>query len=158
MATQNIAYGTRNTITFSPASLGNGSYRESNEVDNSSNLYVDALVTGKLTTGTSPTNNGTVTVFVWGGDSTIRGGGNVTGADAALTPAGEDKQMRIAAVIVNDATSNHTYEFAFTVAQLFGGILPKKWGVVVLNSSGVALNATAGNHDLAYQGVTYTVA
>ena len=41
------------------------------------------------------------------------------------------------------------------VASAFGGVMPEKWGVVIQNDSGAALSATAGDHDLGYQGINY---
>ena len=132
-----------------------GNERESNERDNTSDKAVDDMVTGKITTGTSPTVDTTITVYIWAGDTTIRAGG-VTGADANYTPAGEDKQFAVGAVIVVTATSNQTYEFAIpSIAALFGGVLPLKWGFVILNSTGVTLNSTGSNHSLADTPIKY---
>lgn len=147
-----LTYGTRTTITITLASLATASYRESNEVDNTTARYLDVILAGKITTGTTPTA-GTIYVYVWGGDGTIRAAG-VSGSDAAWTAAGEDAQLRLAAIIPTDATSNHVYEFLAPLAQYFGGAMPPKWGCVVYHDTAVALNATAGNHVLAYTGVS----
>ena len=159
MATQASNYGTRTAITISPASLANGAYRESTEIDNSSTLAVDAIVHGKITTGTGPTVNTSITVYVAGSDGTGARMGNMTGTDSTITPAGEQTQFEIGRIIAVDATSNHTYEFYIgSVAALFGGVMPKKWSLVVLNSSGAALNATTGNHEAYYTPIKYDVA
>jgi hypothetical protein len=158
MTTQTTNYGTRATLACTLASLANNSMRESVARDNTTDKAVDDMVTGKITTGTSPLVDTTITVYIWAGDTTINAGG-VTGADAAYTPAGEDKQFAVGAVIVVDATNNHTYEFAIpSIAALFGGVLPLKWGFVIYNTSGVALHATAGNHSLAYTPIKYDFA
>lgn len=155
MTTQTISYGTRATLTCTLTGVTTGSYRESAERDNTTDKAVDDMLTGKITTGTTPTVDTTISVLVWAGDGTIRAGG-LTGADAAWTPAGEDKQLAVGAVIVVDATSNHTYEFAVpSIAALFGGVLPKKWGVVVYNATGATLNGTGSNHELAYTPIKY---
>ena len=39
----------------------------------------------------------------------------------------------------------------------FGGRLPEKWGIVVVNDSGTALSATGSDHAVTYQGVYATV-
>jgi hypothetical protein len=159
MATQTVNFGTRAALTITLASLGNGSYRESTEVDNSVTLAVDGVLHGKITTGTSPTVNTTITVYVSGSDGTTARPGNLTGTDSTITPAGEQTQFEIARIIVVDATSNHTYEFYVgSIAQLFGGVMPKKFSVIVLNGSGVALNATGGNHDIEYTPIKYDIA
>lgn len=149
-----IKYGTNNQpITVSPASLADAALRESTAVDNGTNLFLDAVVGGKLMTGTTPTADRTIVIYAYG---TVDGGtlysGNATGLDAAYT--GPEDQLFPLGVLVTDATSNKSYEFGpFSVAAAFGGVLPEKWGIVVKNNTGVALNATAGNHDINYQGV-----
>jgi hypothetical protein len=159
VATQTTNYGTRAALTITLASLGNGSYREATEVDNSSSPAVDYLVHGKITTGTSPTANTSITVYVSGSDGTTARPGNLTGADSTITPAGEQTQFEIGRIIAIDSTSNHTYEFYIgSVAALFGGVMPKKFSVIVLNSSGVALNATGGNHDIEVTPVKFDIA
>lgn len=159
MATQNPAYGTRATVTISPASIANGAYRESTEIDNSSTLAVDGMLHGVVTTGTSPVAGNTISIFVSGSDGTTARPGNLTGTDSTITPAGEQTQFVLAAVIPVDATNNHAYEyFIGGLAALFGGMMPKKFSVIILNSSGAALNATGGNHSLFYTPITYTVA
>ena len=56
-------------------------------------------------------------------------------------------------------TSDVTHKFYIgSVANLFGGLMPAKWGVWVLNNSGVALNATAGNHAIKYRTLKYASA
>lgn len=158
MATQNVSYGTRVALTITLASLANGAYRESTEVDNTSTLAVDGFLHGKITMQTATAGN-TITVYVSGSDGTTARPGNLTGTDSTITPAGEQTQFEIARVIPVDATANHVYEFFVgSIASLFGGIMPKKFSVVVLNGSGAALNATGGNHDIEYTPVFYTVA
>ena len=70
MATSSINYATATTITLSPASLASsGTYvagRESTEIDNTTNAYLDALVQGFVTTGTSPTVDTYIKLYVWG--------------------------------------------------------------------------------------------
>lgn len=159
MAVQTTTYGTRAALTITLASLGNAAYRESTEVDNSSTTAVDGVLHGKITTGTTPTTGTTITVYVSGSDGTTARPGNLTGTDSTITPATEQAQFEIARIIPVDSTSNHTYEFYVgSVASLFGGVMPKKFSVIVLNSTAVALNATGGNHDIEYTPITYTVA
>lgn len=158
MAVQTTTYGTRVALTITLASLANAAYRESTEVDNSAGA-VDGVLHGKLTTGTTPVSGNTLSIFVSGSDGTTARPGNLTGTDSTITPAGEQTQFVLAGVIPVDATNNHTYEFYVGgLAALFGGVMPKKFSVVVLNSSNVALNATPGNHEINYTPINYTVA
>jgi hypothetical protein len=157
MATLNIAYASPAAITATLTSLADGAYRQSAAVDNSVNLYVDALVGGSVQTGTSPTANTTIRVYAYGqrsddGDYTA----GASGSDAAYTADGEEGLLKLLEIIVVDATSNQDYEWGpVSVAQAFGGILPRKWGLVVLNSTGAALNATGTNNEQKYVGIEY---
>jgi hypothetical protein len=88
MTTTKLLFGTSNqTITVALASLTNSSARASTAVDNSTNLFLDALVQLKVKTGASGTTaTGTVNVYAYG---TANGGTNytdgATGTDAAIT-------------------------------------------------------------------------
>lgn len=156
MTTRNVAYGTRVALTITLASLGNGAYRESTEVDNTSTLAIDGFLHGKITMQTA-TNGNTVTIYVSGSDGTTARPGNLTGTDSTITPAGEQSQFEIARIIPVDNTANHAYEFFVgSIAALFGGVMPKKFSVIVLNGSGAALNATGGNHEINYTPITET--
>lgn len=156
MATVSINYAARAALTWTPEGLANATLDFSAAVDNTSNKYVDALVSGKLTTGTTPTVNTTVTLYAYGEDGNGQYTGGVSGSDGGTPGAGEEKQIPIIAVIVVDATSNHTYEWGpISLAQVFGGVLPPKWGIGVLNSTAVAFNATGGNFVTSYQGIKF---
>lgn len=162
MATAELNYGTSDqAITCSIASLSSTNFYQSLAIDNTTNKFVDALVGGKIMTGTSPTVDTRIELFAYG---TVDGGtlysGNCTGTDTSYTASNnEDKQLFPLGVITVGATSNTSYEFGpFSVAGAFGGTLPQKWGIVVLNLTAADLHATAGNHDINYQGVKGTVA
>ena len=166
MATSNIAYSSNTTITISPASLATSSTfvagRESTQVDNTTNKYIDALVQGKVTVGTTPTANTQIVVYVWGADTSL---GTTAldvldGTDSAETLTNTGilyTTLKQGAVIsVTAATSDITYPFApFSVAALFGH-MPKYWGLFVAHNTGVNLNSTSGNHVFAFNGITYT--
>lgn len=170
MATVTPNYAAKVALTISLASLGDDNTnqlagRESNEVDNTSNKYVDCIVQGVIMVGTSPTASRNIWVYVWGSDTSAATTNLdvIDGVDSAetITNAGvRNTLFRLGAVIdVSATTSNVGYYFApFSVAQLFGGVMPKFWGVFVVNGSGVALNATGANHVLNYTGVKYDVA
>lgn len=160
MPTVSQVRGTDTALTITLASLAASSTagRESTAVDNTSTLAVDAELYGQITTGTTPTNNTQIEVWVYAsGDGTNYSGG-ASGSDAALTPPNK-YVMKMALVLPVSNTSDVTHEFYIgSVANLFGGILPAKWGVWVLNNSGVALNATSGNHFIKYRTIKYASA
>lgn len=157
MPVQTITYGTRTSLTISLASLASGAFREATEVDNTTTQAVDGFLHAKITMQTA-VNGNTITIYVSGSDGTTVRPGNLSGTDAVVTPAGEQTQWEIARIIPVDATANHQYDFFIgSIAALFGGVMPKKFSVIVLNGSGAALNATGSNHDIEYTPITYTV-
>lgn len=169
MATINVAYSSPTTITISPASLATSSTfvagRESNEIDNTSTLYVDAILEGFITVGTTPTANTQIQIYVWGSHTSAATTALdvLDGADSAetITSAGiRDSFLKLVSIIsVDSTTSDRKYNFnAGGIAAYFNGVMPKYWGVFLTHSSGVNLNATAGNHEMKFTGVTYTVA
>lgn len=171
MATVNINYGTKTAITIGLQSTPLASSptfvlgRESNEIDNSSNKFDDALVQGMVTVGTSPTSGTQIQVWVWGSDTSLATTAldvlDGTDSDETINSAGiRDGMLKLGAVVsVDSTTSNRAYYVgAFSVAQLFGGNMPKYWGLFVTHNTAVALNSTGANHVFNYTGITYTVA
>jgi hypothetical protein len=58
------------------------------------------------------------------------------------------------AIMPTNNTSDRTYHFTgISLAQAFGGTLPSKVVLFIVHNTGVALNATAGNHEFSYVGV-----
>jgi hypothetical protein len=132
--------------------------RASTAVNNTTDLDIDHLVSGKITVGTSPTANGTIEVWCYAMNSESAGTptypDSITGTDAAKTMTSLNVKysaMRIIQGLTVDNTTGRAYYFGPTsVAMLFGGMLPPFWGVMVINASGVALDATGGNHSIQY--------
>lgn len=136
---------------------------ESTAIDNSSNLYVDALLAGRFKANNTAPTAGAILVMVGAllDDTNYPDVFDGTGSAETITSAAiRNSILRVAASIVTDVTSNRVYEFApVSVAGLFGGAMPKKWFVFVTHSMVQALNATASNGGQCwYTGVTYTVA
>lgn len=129
--------------------------RESAEVDNSVNRYLDALLDGVIVAGTTPTA-GEIRVWAYGtahDGSNFRRPAGATGADAGLTPAAYFGAVwRLLLVIPTITTSDLAYSFSgISIANAFGGILPKRWGLFVHHSMVAALNAAG--HELRYTGI-----
>lgn len=169
MTTTTVNYSSNTTITCSVASTATSSTfvagRESNEIDNTTNKYVDALVQGKVTVGTTPTANTTIGIYVWGADTSLATTALdvLDGTDSAETLTNTGilySTLRLgAAISVTATTSDVGMPFApFGVAALFGGVMPKFWGLYVSHNTGVNLNATAGNHAFSYVGIKYDAA
>lgn len=162
MAETKIKYAAAATITITLASLVTDASlvagREATAIDNSSNLYDDAIVGGKVTTGTTPTA-GQIEIWAIGSYDGTSYAGGATGSDATLTPQGSSKAaLRLLVVLPTTSTSNQLYTWGgISLAAAFGGTLPQKWSLFVVHNTAVNLNATGGNHEAKYTGVTYTV-
>jgi len=170
MATQTINYGSTTAITMDLANLGSSSTwvagRESTQIDNTSNKFVDAIVQGSISVGTTPSSNTVINVFVYASDTSLATTpiDVIDGVDSAetITNTGVLYSMfRIGAainVLVN--TSDIAYPVApFSIAQLFGGIMPKYWGLFVAHNTGVTLRNNAVNtNSFDYVGIKYDVA
>jgi len=160
MATIKPAYTNSATIVISPASLATSSTRvagrQSDVVDNTSSLFLDCLVTGKVTTGTSPTAGKQIDIWVFASEDGTNYPEGFSTADAARSANSENTRnsaLRLAATVIVDSTSDRTYYVApFSIAALYGGNMPRKWGLWVVHDTAVNLNATAGNHAWTYTG------
>jgi hypothetical protein len=156
-------YAASSNLTITLASLATSTNagnpvagRESSVVNNdSSTNYLDYLLSGFVTTGTSPVA-GRIEVWVipQTDDSTWK---QAAGAgDAAITYTTADIKAasgKLAQSIPTDTTNDRTYPFAAdSVAALFGGVCPSRFVVVVLHNTNVNLNATAGNHQITVKG------
>ena len=143
-----------NALSITLASLANGSARQSAEVSNASDLFLDVLVTIKLksaTVGVSQAGYATVYAFgtTDGGTTRTEGAGS---GDAAITLV-NPTNLRMIGMLNMVGTSVTYVAGPFSVAQAFGGVLPEKWGIVIENSSGAAFTATGSDHAVTYQGV-----
>lgn len=160
MADVKAKFGTNGqAFTLTIASLSDTSARQSTPVDNSTNLYTDALVSLKIKSNAAGTSaSGFVGVYAF---ASVDGGSTYTesagSTDAAITLVTPTALRFIGAVpVVANAT---TYRAGpFSVAAAFGGVLPEYWGIVIVNKTGAALDSTAGNHSATYQGVYAQVA
>lgn len=156
MAALKQIFGSSTSLTITLASLGATASRESTAVDNTTNLFLDALVyvKVKLATGT-PSADKALYVYAYGSEDGTNYGDNATGTDAALTMR-IPTNLRLIGVINTPDSGALTYKSQpMSIAQAFNGVLPRKWGIVVTNASGLALDATGSNHSASYTGVYY---
>lgn len=166
MATASMNYGASTALTITLASLASDSTkltgRESTAVSNATDKFLGAWVGGKITTGTSPTTGKTIEVWVYAAlNDTPTYPDVLDGTDSAETFPDDGAKfaaMFRARVINTDNTSDQTYAIKpFDVAAVCG-FMPKHWGIFITHDTGVALNATAGNHELKYTGYKIDVA
>lgn len=115
--------------------------------DNTSDLWVDAIVSGTLKTGTSPTASNWIELWMWEGlDDTPTYPDTITGSEAAITLTSTNVKYgfgRWVQNIIVDSTSNRVYPFSFRAASIFNGSMPKKaWGLYFVQNTGAALNSS----------------
>jgi hypothetical protein len=150
MATIRQTFETAGTATITLASLANGSGRASTAIDNTSTLDISSDIRVKITTGgTSAT--GYVSVYLIRSEDGTNYDDAFGGSDAAYTPV----NALLLGTINTPATA--TYVKVFDTAEL-GLTLPAKFAIGIVNSSGNALHATAGNHSVTYRNKYLTVA
>jgi len=164
MAETKIKYGspTALTITSWTTTLAATQIAASAIVDNTSNLFVDALVGGLLEQGSStPAAGDTFDIYAYGAWDTGTSSRLTGGIDGLFTGADEEEidgtdlelgNMPLLAAVTADA--NVGFHFGpLSVAAVFGGRLPPKWGLVIHNRTGSAM---ASGSAVSYVGVTYT--
>ena len=158
LTTDNIKYANSAAITITLNSLASSSTvgRSSTAIDNSANLYIDAYVTViSSTSNSSLGNDKAVYIYVYGSED-----GTNFEQEESSSPFTDgsytinNPTIFRGPVVIPVATSGKQYIKTFSVNSFFGGILPRKWGIIVINFTGQAL-ASAGN-SVTYSGVTYT--
>ena len=154
MASAKIAYGTPVTVTMTgiedidaSASLVAG--WSSNSVNNTSDLYQDFLVGGQFTLESSPIQAGEIRVYIYAAWTTTpvwpdifsTGTEGSVGAASITDTEERDCCMALGAQISTDNSTSAVYAFKpFSVAQLFGGIVPPYWAIWVTGNTSTATN------------------
>lgn len=131
-------------------------------IDNTTDLALDRIQQGVIRVGSSPTTNTEIRLYVVGSYDGTTWPDVFDGTPSAETITSEgvrDSFAKLAAVLrVDSTTSSRDYPFYFSLASLFGGVLPKKAVVFVTHNTGVNLNSTGAQHTYADQPVYATVA
>ena len=134
---------------------------ESAEVDNSSNKYLDYLLSAKIALGNSATA-GEIRVYVVGKHDDSEWPDVIDGTESTetwTTTTIRDAAARLGAVAATraDPGTDDVYFIApFSVAALFGGVCPEKFVVFISHSTGV--NLAASGSEVQTKGVYQTVA
>ena len=165
MADLKLSYPAASDLTITLASLASDTNlltgRESAVIDNTANLYLDILISGKITAGTSPTAARSIEVWAVGSWDGTNWPDVFDGTESAETITSADIKASVARYLAAMATANtsdRTYHFGpVSLASAFGGTLPPKVVLFVTHSTAVALNATAGNHQIRLQPVYQTI-
>lgn len=159
MADAKIAYSASSNVTITLQNLAStlGTARESDAIDNTTNKYFDALIMPiiKLSATGSPAGDKTVNIYAYGSEDGTVYTDNATGSNNNITLRSPTCLKLVGVVACPD--SNVTYEGGpFSVAYAFGGVLPKKWGLVVENRVDVAF-ANDTDSRITYTGIYSTV-
>lgn len=146
-------FGTITTITITLASLANNAARESDAINNESDLAFDVEIylAIKLAVG-APAGDKKIYLYAYGSVDGTNYTDNATGVNAAITLRSPTNLYRIAEIATPDSGAV-TYKgiIASIANSMGGGVLPSKWGIVVENKTGLAFDATEGNHTKQYK-------
>lgn len=153
-------YGASTAITNAVASLASDTNLlagyESAVIDNTTDGFEDIILSGKRTTGTSPTASRQIEIWAVAWDSNAWPD-VFDGTSSAETITSSDIKnaiCRAVAIMPTNNTSDRIYSYTgISAKQVFGGVLPSKFVLFTTHNTGVALNATAGNHEDRYQGI-----
>jgi len=161
-----LTYSSNNTITINLSALASSSSflsgRESDQIDNTGDKFVDAIVGGSFIVGTTPAITGGLKVFVWGADTSLATTALdvLDGVDSAETFTSTSLGATVVPALfvpVVVATSDTKYIVRdFSVAAALGlPVLPKFWGLFVAHNMTAALKTDAGNTNaFSYYGIT----
>ncbi len=165
-----MSYSSNTAITFDISSLATSSTfvagRNSTEWDNSSSVYHDIIVDVEGITGhasTAPTVGQMIQLYAVGNDTSfvtkvIGGSGAIDGADGACTLPHVSvlNSLRLAGVaVVTVATAGLVYYIQpFSIAQLFGGTVPK-FGCLYLAHNHTGALAASQSALFSFNGITY---
>jgi hypothetical protein len=145
MATLEPKYAAETAITINADGILNNTARQSTVVDNTSNLYTDAKITLKLQTGAGAlASNPLILIYAYAlsfGGTTYPDG--ITGADGSYTLYSLPNLPLIRAINVQTANTSFASD-ELSIAAAYGGVLPRKWGIVIVNNTGLTLAGTAG--------------
>ena len=170
MASNKIAYAASSNLTvtnlnsIATSSTWSAGWT-SGTIDNTSNLYLDYLITVKITLGTTLTA-GEVRVYVYAmlDDSnwndifsagTEGTEGTATVHDTELLDG--NAALKLLGVMPTDTTNSQVYSLdPRSVAQLYGGICPAKFAIFIAHNTGA--NLAASGNQVSVKGVYSTSA
>ena len=155
MSNVKLAFAGAVTLTITNANLASSATAgwQSAVQDNSSNLYVDALFEIVLAAvNTAPSASKAIFLYAWGtvdssGSDFTGTGTNIPGTgEATLTfpdVTANDIPMPLLGIVPYSTQNKAINSGLFSIARCFGGILPPKYGVAMINNSGMTLSVTS---------------
>ena len=142
------------TMTITLNGLSNTATQYSTFVSSTSTAthFLDALVTASCYIATAPTSDQAVYFYAYG---TVDGSNytdDVTGTDGRLSTGA--RNARSIGVLSMTSPNVSMRGGPWSIAQAFGGVLPRAWGVIAVNSTGTYLsNANNNANEVKYQHV-----
>ena len=163
MSTTTINYGPiEQTITITLDSLADAGARESTFVDNTTNKFVEVLISGVLEAVAAVGAESYARIFAYGRIGSGLFSGSATGADAAYgTAAGQPgiKNLKYLGTAFVDQPTTESFEWGpFSLQKAFGAI-PDNWGIVLeWNDSGSTVALHTSGNVATFQGIKYDAA
>lgn len=121
---------------------------QSDVVDNTSTTYLDAIVQVVLDfANTAPGSSKAAFVYAYGGAESGTYSNPASGTEGTITlvdVTANAQNLKLIGTIPYTTQDEVAESSPFSVAAAFGGVLPKYWGIVIINHSGAAL-AASGN-------------
>jgi len=147
-ATVFVGYGGATSLTCTLANLGTGAARQSDPQDmtaTKANRPIDALLSVKITllTGGTTGNDNAVYIYPYGSVDEVNFSADLSAglADAAYTMRTGISYLGPFVLSFPTATAAPSFVGGpWSIAQCFGGVLPKKWGIIVNNATNTPLN------------------
>jgi hypothetical protein len=154
MANVKVAFGTATAFIKTNANLATSATAGwmSNAIDNSTNLYLDALVHAEFAAvNTAPANSKAIFLYAY---ALVDTAGSAYTSSGSATPSGSEGTLTFSDITASAIpmpllgvapypTQNIAINAGpFSVAACFGGVLPPKWGIAMINHSGMTLNVT----------------
>lgn len=166
MASVLQAFGTATAFTKTNANIASSATAGwvSNAITNTTTLALDALVHAEFAAvNTAPANSKAIFLFAYalvdsaGSAYTSTGDGTPSGSEGTLTFPDITTSaivLPVLGVIPYPVQNKAINGGPFSIAACFGGILPPKWGIAMINHSGMTLSVT----NIYYREVYRTVA
>lgn len=133
---------------------------ESGAIDNSSNLYLDYIINADIVVASSGLSAGEIRMYLVAELEDSSWPDVFDGTESTETVSDtqtRDAICRLAAITQTDTTnSQHWYLMCPSVAQVFGGTVPRKFVVFITQSTGQ--NLAAASNAVYVKGVYQTVA
>lgn len=141
------SFGSSTVMTITLAGLANstaGVGRQSTMINNATIASQLVRVYFQIETGTSPTANNTILLYLLQGDNPASS--NVRTDNAGASDAGITIVTAALVDVIQVTSSSNTKYYGSFLVRNPG----PEWGIAVVNSSGASLNATTANHIIRY--------